>query len=221
MYSEKLAIVVPYRNRENHLKQFVPHMEEFLSRSITTFKMFFIEQADDKPFNRGKLINIGCKFAIDEGFEYMALHDIDMLPVEANYSYVKTPTHMATRVEQFWYQLPYKDYFGGVTMFDKESFIKVNGFDNDYWGWGGEDDDIFYRCAFEQLFIDRREGTYKSLPHHNNREHHPNYKANEKRASDMRLGTLDHKNNGLNSLTFEVLKETSLNGRDVMISVTI
>jgi len=45
----------------------------------------------------------------------------------------------------FEYRLPYKQYFGGVSAMSKQQFQKINGFPNNYWGWGGEDDDIFNR----------------------------------------------------------------------------
>jgi len=32
-----------------------------------------------------------------------------------------------------------------VSSLSKEQFLKINGFPNNYWGWGGEDDDIFNR----------------------------------------------------------------------------
>ena len=32
-----------------------------------------------------------------------------------------------------------------VTAFTEESFKKINGYSNEYWGWGGEDDDISHR----------------------------------------------------------------------------
>ena len=35
----KLAIIVPYRDREEHLAQFVPHMEKFLSDKEIDFKI--------------------------------------------------------------------------------------------------------------------------------------------------------------------------------------
>ncbi|MEQ2189744.1 hypothetical protein GOODEAATRI_028446, partial [Goodea atripinnis] len=41
--------------------------------------------------------------------------------------------------------LPYNQYFGGVSSMSKEQYLKINGFPNNYWGWGGEDDDIYNR----------------------------------------------------------------------------
>lgn len=42
-------------------------------------------------------------------------------------------------------RLPYAGYFGGVSGLSKAQFLRINGFPNEYWGWGGEDDDIFNR----------------------------------------------------------------------------
>lgn len=42
-------------------------------------------------------------------------------------------------------RLPYSQYFGGVSAVTPEQYMKMNGFPNHYWGWGGEDDDIATR----------------------------------------------------------------------------
>ena len=75
----KLAIIVPYRDREEHLGRFVPHMDEFLSQRNIEHKIFVIEQSDEKPFNRGWLLNVGYKIAVEQGYDYFCFHDVDML----------------------------------------------------------------------------------------------------------------------------------------------
>ena len=34
-------------------------------------------------------------------------------------------------------------------LFNKEQVEKTNGYSNDYWDWGMEDDDLFWRCYLE------------------------------------------------------------------------
>ena len=160
---EKLAVIVPYRDRKEHLSLFVPHMEKCLSEDGVDFNIFIIEQDNDKPFNRAKLLNVG--FDLSKEFDYFAFHDVDMLPVDSDYSPIEGPTHLASEVEQFSWGLPYEGYFGGVTLFDKESFLKINGYSNDYWGWGAEDDDVLHRCMLMGVETYRKECRYRSLNH--------------------------------------------------------
>ena len=41
--------------------------------------------------------------------------------------------------------LPYQRLFGGAGSFTREHFELINGFSNEFWGWGGEDDDLYKR----------------------------------------------------------------------------
>lgn len=43
------------------------------------------------------------------------------------------------------FRLPYSEFFGGVSGLTVEQFQKINGFPNAFWGWGGEDDDLWNR----------------------------------------------------------------------------
>ena len=43
------------------------------------------------------------------------------------------------------FSLPYLFLFGGVSALTDKHMKKVNGFSNNYWGWGGEDDDMSAR----------------------------------------------------------------------------
>lgn len=159
-----LCIVVPYRNRLNHLQRFVPHILQFLSGRRP--KLLVVEQGDQAPFNRGALLNIGFALA-RPGADYVCFHDVDMLPVDDACDYgppVRT-THLAGRVEQFGYRMPYCDYIGGVLLVRPDEFVRCNGFSNRYWGWGSEDDDLYLRLTMAGVKIVRKPGRYRSLRH--------------------------------------------------------
>jgi len=153
--NHKLGIIVPYRNRPQQLKRFTKHMGEYLND--LDYQIFIIEQSDDKPFNRGKLLNVGYKFACDNGCDYFVFHDVDMLPEDVDYSYSDKPLHLATHLQEHDYETTFFDYFGGVTMFTKEDFELINGFSNEYWGWGFEDDDLLIRCYDSNLDLNKQE----------------------------------------------------------------
>ena len=48
--------------------------------------------------------------------------------------------------------------FGGVTIYDREGFEATNGYPNGFWGWGGEDNAQFLRCARAGLALERVRG---------------------------------------------------------------
>jgi len=158
----KLGVCVPYRNREEHLNQFVPRVGKYLKDQKIDFQMYFCHQTDDKLFNRGATKNIAAKHAFEEGCDYIVWHDIDMIPESgADYSYPKDhPVHLATRISQMDYRLKYHEYFGGAVLFTKEQVEATNGYSNDYWDWGMEDDDLFWRCHLEGMTND----TYLDVP---------------------------------------------------------
>lgn len=173
--NKRVCIVVPYRNRAEHLAKFIPHMTEFLTKKGLEYNIIVVEQEEGKPFNRAKLLNIGFHYT-GGAFSNYCFHDVDMLPLpDADYSHCDNPTHLSSRVEQFNWNLPfikgmgfYYDYFGGVTLFDRESFLKINGYSNDYWGWGCEDDDCRQRTLLKGIEISRRNCSFSSLSHASN-----------------------------------------------------
>jgi len=149
--SHKLGICIPYRNRREHLEKLVPHLSKHLTEQGIDHKFYVGHQVDDKLFNRGAMKNIAAEFAFKDGCDYVAWHDVDMLTHEdGDYSYpTDNPTHIATKLSKYNYGLGYDQYFGGVVLFTKEQVEKTNGYSNDYWDWGQEDDDLFWRCYFE------------------------------------------------------------------------
>lgn len=152
--SHKLGVCIPYRNRENHLNQLLPKLEKHLGNQNIEYCVYVGHQVDDKLFNRGAMKNIAAIKAIEDGCDYVAFHDVDMLPHDdtCDYSYPdEKPTHIATKLSKYSYSMSYEQYFGGVVLFNKEQLYQTNGYSNDYWDWGQEDDDLFWRCDFEGL----------------------------------------------------------------------
>jgi hypothetical protein len=157
-YIMKLGVCVPYRNREEHMNQFVPWVTNFLTKKGIDHTIYIAHQCDEYLFNRGLMKNIAAKHAIDDGCDYIVWHDIDMVPEDdsCDYSYpTENPQHIAVRISQSDYQLKYQEYFGGAVVFTKEQVLKTNGYSNDYWDWGMEDDDLFWRCVMEG-YVDKQ-----------------------------------------------------------------
>ncbi len=161
---EYLTIIVPYRDRFDHLLKFVPLLENFLYPK--SFHILVVHQADDKPFNKGKLLNVGFAESKKRA-GWICLHDVDTLPMDESCTYdrPKAVTHLAGRVEKNGFVLPYPMYFGGVILATKEAFERVNGFSNEYWGWGREDDDFLVRLWIHNIGTAYAGGRFRSLPH--------------------------------------------------------
>lgn len=166
MMNKKLLVVVPYRDRERHLSHFIPYLSSTLNQQNITNQIVVIEQSIHRPFNRGLVSNIGFDIFHND-FDYVCIHDVDMIGEDFDYSYeLNCVIHLSfNRKVDNEYVAAYDRYLGGVVMFDKKDFLKINGFSNSYWGWGCEDDDLRLRCHTFNLNILYKKGHYSTLPH--------------------------------------------------------
>lgn len=152
----KLGVVVPYRDREVQLQAFLSRVPKHLKKNNIDYEIIIVEQANRKDFNRGALLNVGAKYAEDLGCDYLVFHDVDLLPLDVDYSYPEHgPVELVGKIRDkyssdkhftYYLQKPEFDYFGGVTLFTLEDFKKINGYSNRYTGWGFEDNDLLARC---------------------------------------------------------------------------
>lgn len=154
---KKLGIIVPYRDRYEHLLSFKKIIIPYLNDRGIDFELIVIEQDDEKPFNRGKLLNVGFIYAKKVKCNYVVFHDIDMIPFDVDYSYSDVPLQMATNFIGETERVVFDEYFGGVTMFPIEMFELINGYSNDYWGWGYEDTDLLHRCKINGVPLNIKE----------------------------------------------------------------
>ncbi|XP_029029488.1 beta-1,4-galactosyltransferase 4 [Betta splendens] len=155
---QSVAILIPHRKRERHLLYLLHHLHPFLQRQQLHYGIYVIQQAGDATFNRAKLLNVGYLEALkDYSWECFIFHDVDLVPENDHNLYVcdKQPKHLVVGRNATGYKLRYKGYFGGVTAMTKAQFLKVNGFSNTYWGWGGEDDDLRVRVELQKMKIVR------------------------------------------------------------------
>jgi hypothetical protein len=161
-----VAIIVPFRlqkgqERQKELDEFLPYMEKYLTNEINLgniekYHIYVIKQTgsyedDSKKFNRGMLLNIGVVLAHGD-YDTFIFHDVDLLPNNelADYYTIcpKTPIHIAGCWSRYNKN---PNYFGGIVSFDRKCFNIINGFPNDFWGWGGEDDALLNRCRANDI----------------------------------------------------------------------
>ncbi|KPP75784.1 beta-1,4-galactosyltransferase 4-like [Scleropages formosus] len=204
---QSVAVLIPHRNREKHLLYLLYHLHPFLQRQQLHYAIYVIHQAGNAMFNRAKLLNVGYLEALkDYSWDCFIFHDVDLLPENDHNLYMceHYPKHLVVGRNVTGYKLRYKGYFGGVTAMRKEQFLKVNGFSNNYWGWGGEDDDLRVRVELQRMKILRpppRVARYTMIFHKRDN-------GNEVNKDRMRLLGQTRKvwkNDGLNTCSYETL----------------
>ncbi|XP_076083246.1 beta-1,4-N-acetylgalactosaminyltransferase bre-4-like isoform X3 [Mytilus galloprovincialis] len=167
----RVAIIIPYRNRDSQLRTFLYNIHPILYRQELDYGIYVVEQNGSSVFNRAMLMNIGYAEAMKiHDYQCFAFHDIDLIPENDKniYNCPKQPRHMSVAIDKFKYRLPYNSIFGGVSSLTKEQFQKVNGFPNRYFGWGGEDDDMWKRihnAGYKVIRYAREIARYKMIKH--------------------------------------------------------
>ncbi|CAL4073765.1 unnamed protein product, partial [Meganyctiphanes norvegica] len=77
----RVAIIVPYRDRDKQVLPFLQHMHGVLQRQQLNYTIFFVQQNGSELFNRAKLLNVGYSEARKAGsMGCYVFHDVDMLP---------------------------------------------------------------------------------------------------------------------------------------------
>ena len=156
-YRAKVVLIVPMRDREAQWLHFGQHMCAFWSSDNSSshsndeiMEIFGVRQnnMDNYSFNRGWLFNVGLQHVLSYASEdtCIAMHDVDLLPLTGvNYTNCVQPTHLASETEHHGWKPPYDSNSGGVFLAAAKHWRLINGVSNKFWGWGGEDDEMFHR----------------------------------------------------------------------------
>eukprot|EP00040_Diaphanoeca_grandis_P017010 m.88270 g.88270 ORF g.88270 m.88270 type:complete len:505 (+) comp26174_c0_seq1:225-1739(+) len=154
--THRLGVLIPYRNVSKELSKFVPYMSNWLKSQDVDFEIFVINQTDERRFNRGQLLNVGFLLA-EQSCDYIAMHDVDLLPLNANLSY-RYPNHVMHIASPTFHPLyKFPKFIGGIVLMKNTDYRQINGLSNKYWGWGREDDDFYMRLSTANIKIERPE----------------------------------------------------------------
>ncbi|XP_066565969.1 beta-1,4-galactosyltransferase 3 isoform X2 [Amia ocellicauda] len=103
------AVIIPYRNRQAHLRALLYHLHPFLQRQQLHYGIYIVHQMGNSTFNRAKLLNVGVKEALKDGeWQCLFLHDVDLLPENDHNLYVcdpKSPKHVSVAMDKFRYRV--------------------------------------------------------------------------------------------------------------------
>ena len=239
-YKKNISIITIFRNnatgtREKEKNIFLKIMPTLLEK-YCNFKIYIIEQSDDgEQFNIGKLKNIGFEIASnDENFDNYIFSDIDTLPdyelMEYFFIKMKYPIALASKGTRYLkknIQIK-KIFLGALIGFDPLVFKKINGYPNNFWGWGGEDDALMVRLIKNNIkkvyypkkgsIIDTEEINFKQINILTKLKMTDQDQAKfEKLYYDMN----NYKKNGLSNLEYKILERKNIDTNIINIKVDL
>jgi len=211
----RLTLVIPYRDRAEHLTQLLPELTRTLQEQSVRYRILVVEQEAGSLFNRGKLINVGMRHAAEHS-DYFCIHDVDAVPIVANYRCPSQPLRLVNAIHtEKGLERRTDYYFSGAVSVLKEQAFAAGGFSNEYWGWGKEDDDFFFRLLLADTlcYYDTR-GEFRDLPNPKSQQvvrkspaTPPHVKENRKRRSRLLRGLMRPDEDGIHTLKYELLAQ--------------
>ena len=100
---------------------------------------------------------MGFLEASKQGYNVFIFHDVDLLPGESIASYYVKNPEIPIHIARCWDRYKGEEYLGGIISISGKNFTKLNGYPNNYWGWGGEDDELRRRVNEISLQIENPE----------------------------------------------------------------
>jgi hypothetical protein len=162
-----IAIIIPHRNRIQHLTDFYKHIYNLQKSKNHNFDIYIVDQHNTYKFNKGILLNTCYNITKkNKKYDRYIFHDVDSYPTQELFNiyfkYIDKNIHFASPFLDYKYT--YNDFFGGVVSFNGPDFEKINGYPNNFYGWGGEDDALLNRCILNNITIYRISHENEKLP---------------------------------------------------------
>jgi hypothetical protein len=204
----RIAIIVPHRDRIDHLSDLLSHFSRLEVYRDCHIDILVIDQFNKEKFNRGLLLNIGYKISqsvLNNTYDRYIFHDVDSYPTQELFNLYSTlykkNIHYASPYLNYKYT--YDQFMGGVIGMTKKSFEKINGFPNNFWGWGGEDDALRVRISKNNIVVYRpSEGEYILAPH----DPPTKTEINEHKRKNRNYDSINWETDGLNTTELSNVK---------------
>uniref|UniRef100_H2ZMT2 Uncharacterized protein n=1 Tax=Ciona savignyi TaxID=51511 RepID=H2ZMT2_CIOSA len=213
----KVAVIIPHRDREAHLKHLLSHLHPILQRQQLEYTVYVVHQIHGSLFNRAMLMNVGfAQASLDNNYDCFIFHDVDLLLESDRCGYHcpklsehgrSNPKHLSVAVDKFDFFAKHVEVFGGVSIFTREQFLSVNGFSNLYWGWGAEDDDLFLRTWRKGYKVDRTDTekcSFRMISHSHDRDN----PMSAMRYLLLKQSLQRQNEDGLSSLRYRLISKT-------------
>uniref|UniRef100_A0A6G1SCU9 Beta-1,4-N-acetylgalactosaminyltransferase n=1 Tax=Aceria tosichella TaxID=561515 RepID=A0A6G1SCU9_9ACAR len=157
---QKVAIIVPYRDKQEHLEKFLLYIHQFLPDQLIDYIVFVIEQADQRAFNRMRLLNIGASKVMEYHPDICCFifHEVDLLPLDQRNLYMcsRMPRHLSGSISSYRYRLLYPSLFGGVVSMSRAQYELIGGFSEiQTYNWYAADEDLIGRIVAKGLTLER------------------------------------------------------------------
>ena len=218
----KLCLLAAYRDskdprdhgigRKQELEEFRREMKIQLGLRNVPYILIVSEQEEGLMFNKGISFNVGFLMAYQK-CDYFIFHDIDMYPVSLDNTYgypSDNPLHMCSS-SNYWNIT--RNVAGGVLAMNHQQYIRVGGYSNGYWGWGFEDDDIYYRMKNANFTVDRLSpevGFYKIISYKggdiDKEKTHAQNRVSAAYSVASREGRVNYTEDGIQSVNATILK---------------
>jgi len=194
----RVAMIVPHRNRIEHLQELLTRMSAYDLKG-NVLDIFVIDQNNSEKFNRGLLLNIGFYLTSKMNYDRYLFHDVDSYPDDVllpqYFQFLEDTVHFAS--PELGYKYDYEDFLGGVEGFTEQDYRAINGYPNNFLGWGGEDDALYDRLAAEKITVFRpTKGKYLLADHAKPKEDEKNHFKYENVLEDLK----NYKNNGIKQI---------------------
>ena len=217
--SKNIAVLFPYREQvqQNRSQQLKDTVDYYSKLNMPNIDFFVIEQTDGKKFNRGKLLNVGHDIIkkSDKKYNNEIHHDIDVVADYTLIQYFNSDNVIACK--KAWYN----DFIGLMVVVPLKIMDKINGFPNNFWGWGGEDDVFGARLKNKNIkayYADPNITKITGAKHTDSRELDLD---NKTRNQDIQNDIDSNFKSGLADLEYTIVKTEKINDRTTKITVNI